>query len=102
MFKDLLRRVAGKVLSSDRLRRVSAKVVAIGLRRQLRAFEAATRNPQQVQEELLRRIVQQHAETDFGRDHGFGKIRTSADFRRQLPVSPYEYHEPYLSPRAQG
>ncbi len=97
MFKDLLRRVAGKVLSSDRLRRISAKVVAIGLRRQLRAFEAASCNSQQVQEELLRRIVRQHEDTDFGRDHGFDKIRTAADFRRQLPVSPYEYHEPYLA-----
>lgn len=91
MFEHLLHK------SKELLRHTGAKIVAYGIRRQLRAFEAATADPQQAQEALLRRVIARHARTDFGRDHGFDSIRTVADFRRQLPVSPYEYHEPYLA-----
>ena len=102
MFQDFLGRVKRKLSPNDLLRRALAKVVAVGLRRQLQAFEAATHDPQQVQENLLKRILQRHDFTDFGRDHGFDKIHSVADFRRQLPISPYEYHEPYLQRVCKG
>ena len=44
---------------------------------------------------LLRRIAQ-HADTQFGRDHDFGAIRTAADFRRRVPITTYDYLEPYI------
>jgi GH3 auxin-responsive promoter len=82
MFKDLLRRLA-------------AKVVAVGLRRQLRAFERATERPLETQAALLRRILARNADTEFGRDHAFSKIHSTTDFRR-LPIANYEYYEPYI------
>jgi hypothetical protein len=78
-------------------RKVLRKIVALPVRRQLAAFEAATHRPQEVQEALLRRIVAAQTDTDFGRDHHFHDVRTVADFRRHLPVSPYEYFEPYIA-----
>jgi len=36
------------------------------------------------------------ADTDFRVAHHFRDIRTLADFRRHLPVSGYEYFEPYV------
>ncbi len=101
MFKPL-RRAASKILEINLVRKAAAKVVALGLRRQLRAFEAATHNPQAVQEALLRRILQRHGDTDFGHDHHFDSIRTVADYRKHLPISQYEYHEPYLNRVRQG
>jgi GH3 auxin-responsive promoter len=73
------------------------KVVGFPSRVRLWTFDAATRHPQRVQEELLRRILDYHADTAFGRDHHFGSIRTVADFRKQLPVAPYEAVEPYVA-----
>jgi hypothetical protein len=86
------------------------RVLLIGLGKILRqpvlhriaAFTRATQQPQQVQEALLRRILARHADTDFGRRHGFAGIRTVADFRRQLPVAGYEYFEPYIARVRQG
>src|SRR5262249_25817534 len=72
------------------------KVVAWPVRRQLAAFEAATHRPRELQEALLQRILAAQADTDFGRAHRFGDIRTPADFRRHLPVAGYEYFEPYI------
>lgn len=78
------------------LRTVVAKTVARPLRRRFAAFEALCQQPQQTQEELLRGILAYHAGTGFGTDHGFAGIRTVADYRRQVPVAPYERFEPYI------
>jgi hypothetical protein len=73
------------------------KILARPVRRHLAAFEAATHDPQPVQDALLRRILTRQADTDFGRTHRFGDIRSVADFRRQLPVAGYDYYEPYIA-----
>lgn len=79
------------------LRKLVAKVIALPIYRHMAAFEAATCQPQLVQEELLRRILTCQSRTDFGREHRFADIRTIADYRRQLPISTYDYFEPYLA-----
>jgi GH3 auxin-responsive promoter len=79
------------------LRYLVAKVVAYPVRRQLDAFERATHHPRVVQDDLLRRILDRHRDTDFGRAHHFREIRDPADFRRHLPVAGYEYIEPYMA-----
>src|SRR5579871_6735272 len=84
------------------LRYVVGKIVARPVRWQLNRFEAATHEPQLVQEALLRRILTQNAATIFGREHGFATIRTVADFRRQLPIADYEVFEPYLARMRKG
>src|SRR5437016_770210 len=84
------------------LRKVVGKIVALPVRRQLNAFEAATHRPRAVQEALLRRILERQRGTAFGRDHGFGELRTALDFRRRLPVAGYEYFEPYISRMRRG
>jgi hypothetical protein len=84
MLKRLLLPIAGKLL----------KYI---LRRQVTAFEAATHQPQAVQEALRQRFLAYHADTDFGRAHHFRSIRTLDDFRRHLPVAGYDYYEPYVA-----
>ncbi|MBY0526298.1 MAG: GH3 auxin-responsive promoter family protein [Gemmataceae bacterium] len=73
------------------------KLVGLPIRRAMARFDAATRQPRAVQEALLHGIISRHAHTAFGRDHGFSEIHTVADFRRRLPISRYEYFEPYLA-----
>jgi hypothetical protein len=82
---------------SGALIKVLGKIVVRRVRRQLARFQEATSRPRDVQETLLRRILAYHADTSFGREHGFASIRSVADFRRQLPVSGYDYFEPYLA-----
>ncbi len=79
------------------LKKVVLKAIARPIRRNLAQFEAATHNPREVQEALLRGILARQAATAFGRDHRFDAIRTVEDFRRQLPVAGYEYFEPYIA-----
>jgi hypothetical protein len=84
------------------LRKFVLKAVARPVRRQLAAFEAATHHPQALQENLLDRILKRHADTAFGRDHHFRELHSAQDFRRRLPVAPYEYYEPYIARMRKG
>jgi hypothetical protein len=72
------------------------KAVARPLYRKFARFETACQNPQATQEALLHGILAFHADTAFGKDHGFGHIKTVADYRRQVPVAAYERLEPYI------
>ena len=65
-------------------------------RRRLNEFERATHHPRRAQESLLQRIVQQNADTDFGKAHHFASIANLADFRKHVPVSSYDYIAPYI------
>lgn len=84
------------------IRNVFGKIAAVPIRRRLAAFEEATKTPQAVQDALLLRILKQHENTDFGGHHHFRDIRSVADFRRNLPVSTYEYIEPYIQRVTRG
>ena len=61
-----------------------------------REFFEAARNPQRVQQELLLEKIRREASTGFGKDHHFSEIKSLADFRRNVPISDYDYFEPYI------
>lgn len=72
------------------------------VRRQLRRFEADLFRPEAVQRELLERILADQAGTGFGRDHHFDSIRDFAEYRKHVPVAPYEYVAPYIERVTRG
>jgi hypothetical protein len=78
------------------IRNILGKLAAMPVRRRLTAFEEATHHPREVQASVLRRILGHHASTDFGRQHRFAEIKSLEDYRRQLPITTYEYIEPYI------
>lgn len=65
-------------------------------RREWDPFIRRTKNPMEVQEALVRQILGRHATTAFGRKHGFGKIRSYAEYRRALPIHGYEELRSYI------
>lgn len=78
------------------------RLISYPIRRQLRLFEADCHRPEAVQTARLLEIVRRHQHTAFGRDHRFDLISSVTDFRRQVPVAPYEYVAPYIERVAQG
>lgn len=59
-------------------------------------FEAALRDPAAAQAQLLETLRCDHAETAFGRAHGFTGIRDADDWRRAVPLGDYETHRPWV------
>jgi hypothetical protein len=82
--------------------RMLGRPVANRARRLARAFLQAAELAGDVQRALLLRRLARHADGQFGRDHFLGEIRTPADFRRRVPISGYDRHEPYIDRVRQG
>lgn len=53
-------------------------------------FRRATRRVRAEQHAVLRRLIEANAETEFGRRHGFGGIRTIDEYRRRVPIASFE------------
>ncbi|EMI47065.1 GH3 auxin-responsive promoter family protein [Rhodopirellula sp. SWK7] len=50
----------------------------------------------EIQQQVMRKKIQLCAESRFGREHGLKSIRTAEDFRRQIPITDFEYLRPYM------
>lgn len=84
---------------TDRILLGAAKVHC---RRVLARFFAATRRASQVQTEVLLDKIRRNADSDYGKAHGFERIKCYADFKRQVPQQTYEDFEPYIARLRRG
>lgn len=78
------------------------RLISYPVRRQLRLFEAACQEPEAVQTERLLAILRKQTSTAFGRDHKFASVSAVADYRKRVPVAPYEYVAPYIERVTKG
>lgn len=80
--------------------KLSLKLAGLPLLYRSRALAAAflkrTSQAGEAQRERLAQLIARHADSDFGRDHRFGEIRSAADFRKRVPIRTYDGHEPYV------
>jgi hypothetical protein len=84
------------------LMRMIGGPVARRARRLARAFLDQTHQAADVQRGLLLQRIARHADSQFGRDHHFHEIRTPTEFRKHVPISGYDRHEPYIDRVRQG
>ncbi|MBL8113053.1 MAG: GH3 auxin-responsive promoter family protein [Acidobacteria bacterium] len=60
-------------------------------------FEEALRDASAAQEDLLAEILQANAGTAFGREHGFGRIRSRREFARRVPLATWDDLVPWIA-----
>ncbi len=61
-----------------------------------RRFERALHRPREAQARVLSRLLRRNESSRFGRRHGFTHINSIEQFRKRVPVQPYESFEPYV------
>ena len=59
-------------------------------------FDDATWTPREAQEKKLLELVARNKDTAFGKEHGFGSVRSIEDYRRAVPMNTYENLTPYI------
>jgi hypothetical protein len=59
-------------------------------------FVNRNRHIRQAQESLLLNFVGRNADTVFGRAHGFGEVRTRADYQRRVPIGNWDDFSPFV------
>ncbi len=67
-----------------------------------RRLLASLDRTEEVQSELLGTILDQNADTAFGREHGLGAVRTLADLRRAVPIRTHEALMPWIGRTMDG
>jgi len=72
------------------------KAAAFVTRRQWTRWHDLTDKPQEIQDRLLCKIVERNRATRFGRDHGFDRILSLADYRQHVAIADYERLRPYV------
>lgn len=62
----------------------------------LQPWHAAVARPQDAQQEVLHRLLDGYAQTDYGAQHGAAHIDTIDDYRRAFPIAGYEAYKPMI------
>lgn len=60
------------------------------------------RDPVKTQERVLRQLIQATKSTDWGKRHGYGEIRTPAEFAAHVPIQDYESLKPFIQRMMHG
>lgn len=72
------------------------------MKKRIHQMELFMKYPQDVQDELLSRLLQMARPTEFGRKYGFDEMVNYDDFVRQVPVHSYERIFPYIERTMKG
>ena len=53
-------------------------------------------HPVEIQQDLFQKLIVQGRQTEFGRVHGFESIKTTDQFRTEIPIQDYDSLKPYI------
>ena len=59
-------------------------------------------NPVETQQQVFEALIKEAAQTQFGKDHDFGSIKSHSDFIRKVPVRDYEGLKHYVDKVVKG
>lgn len=76
--------------------RIAAGIGLAHARRVYARFLRAAENAEAVQHRLLMDLLKRNADSEFGRRYGFSSIRSTDEFRRNVPIATYEDLRPYI------
>ena len=75
------------------LKSIAAKIFA---RRIVKKTKIWADSPIETQKAVFADLIKKASNTKFGKDHGFGEIRSHADFVKQVPIRDYEALRGYV------
>lgn len=72
------------------------RIIALKGNMSLRRLEKYSRDPMAENFAVLKKILKDNKDTEFGKLHHFGEIESIEDFRRCVPVTGYDDFAPYI------
>jgi hypothetical protein len=70
--------------------------------KRLHQIDLFRRFPFEVQEETLFKLIDKAKETQFGKENGFDRIQSIADFQQKVPIVDYESLKPFVERLRKG
>ncbi|AYB30581.1 GH3 auxin-responsive promoter family protein [Chryseolinea soli] len=72
------------------------------MQKRIHQIELFIKYPIEVQDELLKKLIQTARFTEFGQQYDFGSIQTYDQFRERIPIHTYEETYPYIERLMKG
>lgn len=60
-------------------------------------LDQSRRDPMRYQEKWFRHLLENGRESAFGKEHGFGEIKSVRDFQQRVPIMDYNSTVPYIN-----
>ena len=60
------------------------------MRKRMHQIELFMKYPNEVQQEWLVRLMETSKDTEWGKAHGYGELRTWEEFSQRVPLQDYE------------
>ena len=79
-----------------------SQLLALKGRGSWRRFEHTTEHPEEVQRDLLQRILKSNQDTAYGRQHGFSRMNSVQDYQDGVPVGDYEAFRSWVDRLKEG
>lgn len=95
-------RSSAPTFASRVLTTIAQRIVLPGYSRQFDRFHSSLSHGRRIQHDMLFPWLQRCRDSRFGRDHNFAAIQNLDDYRRQVPISRYDYFAPYIDGVARG
>lgn len=71
-------------------------VISWFMKKRMHQIELFQKYPIEVQDEVMRKLVDAAKNTQWGKQYGYADLRTANNFRQRVPVSSYEQLQPYI------
>ena len=75
---------------------IISSVLSWIMKQRLHQIELFMKFPNEVQQDLLKRMIISARYTEFGRKYDFSSIKSSREFRERIPLQDYESLKPYI------
>ena len=72
------------------------------MKKRIHQIELFKKYPNEVQEELLKKLVSNSKNTIWGKQYDYKSIKTINDFKQRVPISTYEELKPYIDRLRKG
>jgi len=67
------------------------------MKKRIHQIELFMKYPNEVQDEVLKRLINYARDTEFGQKYSFEDLTNYDDFRRRVPIHTYEQISPYIN-----
>jgi hypothetical protein len=72
------------------------------MKKRIHQIELFMKYPNEVQHEWFNQLIANAEDTEWGREHHYGSIKTLNDFKQRVPVQTYDTLKPYIERMLQG
>lgn len=72
------------------------------LKKRIHQMELFLKYPNEVQHELLHKLIEKAKDTEIGKEYGFNEIKSYAQFAERVPISSYEDVQPQIERSRKG